>query len=291
MSNESKGMVLGFLAVIAFGLTLPATRVAVSYLDPYFIGFGRAFIAGICAIILLLIYRPPLPNRTQLKPLFITALGVVLGFPILTSWAMQYVPAIHGGVVLGVLPLATAIFGVWVGHEKPGLMFWVSSFTGSLLVVSYTLLQGVGGLHQADIVLLGAVIAAAGGYAVGAKLAQQLGGWQVICWATVLTFPFVIIPTFYFSPTSSSNIPLESIFSFLYLALVSQLFGFFLWYKGLVLGGIARVSQIQLLQPFITLVASALWLNEIIDATTLIFIFLVIATVWLGKKAPIGKGI
>ncbi|MFT5117294.1 MAG: drug/metabolite transporter (DMT)-like permease [Kiritimatiellia bacterium] len=291
MNNETKGMVLGLLAVTAFGLTLPATRVVVPYLDPFFIGFGRAFIAGICATILLLICRPPLPNKTQYKPLFLTALGVVLGFPILTSWAMQYVSAIHGGVVLGVLPLATAIFGVWVGHERPGLMFWVSSLIGSVLVVSYTLLQGAGSLHQADIVLLGAVIAAAGGYAVGAKLSQQLGGWQVICWATVLALPFVAIPAFYFSPTSLSNIPLEVILSFLYLALVSQLFGFFLWYKGLVLGGIARVSQIQLLQPFITLVASTFWLNEIIDTTTLVFIFLVVATVWLGKKSPIGKSL
>lgn len=291
MTNDTKGMLLGLIAVSAFGLTLPATKIVLPYLNPIFIGLGRAVFAAIFAAIFLFWFRQKMPNRTQLFKLFIVALGVVVGFPVLSSWAMQYVPASHGGVVVGILPLITAIVGVLIGHERPSFAFWTVSFIGSALVVCYALLQGAGGLNIADVALFGAIVSAAIGYAVGARLSKDLGGWQVICWALVLAFPFIIIPTIKYKPESFLNLSLSAYASFCYLAIVSQLFAFFAWYKGLAIGGIARVSQTQLLQPFITIVASILILNESMDVETIVFGLFVVSSVWLGKKTPIYRRI
>jgi len=287
MTNETKGMLLGLIGVCAFGLTLPATRVIIPYLDPIFIGLGRAVLASVFAAIILFIFRQKRPDRKQIYQLAIVALGVVVGFPVFSSWAMQYVPASHGGVVLGILPLATAIAGVLIANERPSISFWLISFAGCSLVVIYTLLQGSEGAQMADLALLAATLSAAIGYAFGARLSRELGGWQVICWALVLSFPFIIVPAIRYAPESFSDISTIGVASFLYLALISQLFAFFMWYKGLSLGGIARVSQTQLLQPFITLFASALFLGEVIDIETMIFVFLVVSSVWLGKQMPV----
>jgi drug/metabolite transporter (DMT)-like permease len=289
MQNENKGMLLGFIAVCAFGLTLPATRVAVSYFDPIFIGLGRASLAAIVAVILLLIFKVKIPTKSQLIKLAFVAAGVVIGFPVLTSIAMQTLPASHGGVVLGVLPLVTAAVGAVVAHERPSLGFWLVGLIGSCLVVAFALTDGVGGIQFADLILLAAIFAAAVGYAVGATLVQELGGWQVICWALVLVFPLNILPAINAAPDEFAAIPIQGWLSFLYLALISQLCGFFVWYKGLDLGGIARVSQVQLLQPFITLFASVMLLGESINMMTVVFVLLVVATVWLGKKMPIAN--
>ena len=289
MKDETKGMLLGLLGVIGFGLTLPATKLVIPYLDPIFMGLGRAVFASLFAAIFLFVFRQPFPRAKQIYQLLIVALGVVVGFPVLSSWAMLSVPASHGGVVLGILPLATAIIGVLIGEERPNLYFWVISSVGAGLVVLYSLIQGAGGIHIADVALLGAVISAAVGYAVGANLTKEIGGWQVICWALVFAFPFIIFPTIHYAPESLSNIPMNGYIGFLYLALISQLFAFFVWYKGLALGGIARVSQVQLLQPFITLFVSAIFLSEIIEMETIVFVLLVVSSVWIGKKIPIKK--
>ena len=289
MKDETKGMFLGLLGVIAFGLTLPATKLVISYLDPIFIGLGRAILASLFAVVFLFVFRQSFPKKNQVYQLLVVSLGVVVGFPVLSSWAMLYVPASHGGVVLGILPLATAIIGVLIGDERPNIYFWVVSSVGAGLVILYSLIQGSSGIHIADVALLGAVISAAMGYAVGANLSKELGGWQVICWALVFAFPFIIIPAIYYSPKSLSNIPITGYIGFLYLALISQLFAFFVWYKGLALGGIARVSQIQLIQPFITLIVSALFLSEIIEIETIVFVLLVVSSVWIGKKIPFNK--
>lgn len=287
MKAETKGMVLGVIGVSAFGLTLPATRMVVPYLDPVFIGLGRAVLAAIFAAIILLWFREAIPSRRQVMQLGVVALGVVVGFPVLSSWAMQYVPASHGGVVLGILPLATALVGVLIGDERPSVAFWMVGVAGSGLVVLYAVIEGVEGIQMADFALLGAIVSAAIGYAVGGKLSKDLGGWQVICWALVIALPFIVVPAMRYAPDSLSNIPVVGFASFIYLALVSQLLGFFVWYKGLALGGIARVSQAQLLQPFITLLASALFLGEVITIEAMVFVFLIVGTVWLGKQMPI----
>jgi len=291
MKNETKGMLLGLIGVSAFGLTLPATRVVIPFLDPIFIGLGRAVLAAVVATILLIWFRQKIPSKAQIYQLLIVALGVVIGFPIFSSWAMQYVPASHGGVVLGILPLATAVVGVLIGNERPSFSFWIVSVLGSCLVISYALIQNSGSIHLADLALLGAILSAAIGYAVGARLSKEIGSWQVICWALVLALPFILIPTINYAPKSLSHISVMGYASFLYLALVSQLFAFFVWYQGLALGGIARVSQTQLLQPFVTLLASMLFLDEVINIETLIFVFLVVSSVWLGKRMPIRKKI
>lgn len=287
MNNEAKGMLLGLLGVCGFGLTLPITKMIIPHLNPIFIGLGRASLAAIFAAIFLLWFRQSIPNKKQFAQLFIVAAGVVVGFPVFSSIAMQFVPASHGGVIAGILPLATTIVGVIIGHERPGIGFWLVSILGSGLVICFALFQGAGSLHIGDLALLGAIISAAVGYAVGAKLSKELAGWQVICWSLILAFPFVIIPTIHYAPDSIINFPKEVYFSFLYLTLISQLLAFFAWYKGLALGGIARVSQVQLAMPFITILASAILLNEYIDLSTILFASLVISSVWLGKKMPI----
>lgn len=287
MTDETKGMLYGTLGVVGFGLTLPFTRLVVPYLDPIFIGTGRAVLSALIAAIILLWFKQKIPNKAQIYKLSIVSLGVVAGFPILSSWAMQYVPASHGGVVLGILPLATAIFGAWVAKERPSLAFWVVSVIGSLLVVTYVLTQSSGTLQMADLALLGAIISAAIGYAVGGQLAKELGGWQTICWALILSLVYTVPLSILYRPETFLGFPLEAYIGFLYLALVSMLTAFFAWYKGLVLGGIARVSQTQLLQPFITIFASIGMLGEEIDLKTFGFAALVVTSVWLGKKMPI----
>ena len=288
MSDESKGMFLGLVGVVSFGLTLPATRFIIPYFEPVFIGLGRAVIASFVAALLLIATKQTRPSKNQFYQLLGVASGVVVGFPILSAWAMQTVPASHGGVVLGVLPLATAIVGAVVSKEKPSVAFWISGIVGSAVVIAYSLLQGVGEFQTGDFFLLGAIVSAATGYALGGKLSKEIGGWQVICWALVISFPFIIVPAWLEAPQDAvGSLPLNVILSFLYLALVSQLFGFFFWNKGLALGGVARVSQTQLLQPIVTLVASALLINETINVQTIVFATLVIVTVAIGKKMPI----
>ena len=229
MNTETKGMLFGLFGVMAFGLTLPMTKIIVPYLDPIFIGLGRSAFATIIAVALLLKFTNSIPNKKQIFQLAIIALGVVIGFPIFTTIAMQSVPASHGAIVVGILPLATAIAGAIISKEKPSLSFWLVSFIGTALVVGYTLLQGGGSFHKADFALFIAVISVSIGYAIGGRLSKELGGWQVISWALVISFPFIIIPTINYAPQNLFDLPLSTYLGFLYLTLMSQLFGFFLW--------------------------------------------------------------
>ena len=288
MSNESKGMILGVLGVICFGLTLPATRIVIPFFEPIFIGLGRAVVASFVAAIFLIVTKSKRPSIHQFYQLIGVAGGIVVGFPILSAWAMQSVPASHGGVVLGIMPLATAIVGALVSNEKPSLYFWLFGALGSVIVICYALLQGFGDFQTGDFFLLGAILSAATGYAIGGKLSKEIGGWQVICWALVISFPFILVPAWMQAPEKSiDSLPANVIISFLYLALVSQFFGFFLWNKGLALGGIARVSQTMLFQPFVTLFASAFLISENISFETILFTLLIVSTVVISKKMPI----
>jgi drug/metabolite transporter (DMT)-like permease len=289
MTNESKGMLYGFLGVLAFGLTLPAVRYVIDYFDPLFIALGRAVVAGIVALILLVLSKQPLPNKKQGLQLVVIALGVVIGFPVLSTWAMQTVPASHGGVVLGIAPLATAVVGVLISNDRPSTGFWLAGIAGSVMVVIYSLQSGGGVFQLGDIALLGAILSAAIGYAMGGQLSKALGGWQVICWALVISLPFISVPAWQYMPTNMAQIPNNIWLGFLYLALVSQLFAFFVWNKGLALGGVARVSQTQLVQPFVTIIASVLLLNETLDTATIVFALLVVSTVAISKKMVISK--
>lgn len=292
-------MLLGLIGVTAFGLTLPATRFVVPYLDPLFIGPGRAALAALFAALILLLTRQRWPSRHQLMRLALVALCVVVGFPLFSALAMERVPAAHGGVVLGVLPLATALAGRLIAHERPSAGFWLVAGLGAVLVVGYAVSEGLGRVGMGDLSLLGALVVTAVGYAAGGQLSKSLGGWQVICWALVLGLPVVLLPALIWAPIwavdgqlaldwgRAAAIPAQVWLVFLYLALVSQLIGFFFWNAGLALGGIARVGQTQLLQPFITIAASAWLLHESIDGKTLIVAALVVVTVAIGRRMSV----
>jgi drug/metabolite transporter (DMT)-like permease len=283
-ARQRTGFAYGLAGVAAFSLTLPATRVAVVDLDPGFVGLGRALVAAVLAAIVLAATRTPFPGRAALPRLAIVAAGVVVGFPLLSAWAMRYVPAAHGAVVIGLLPLATALAGAWLAHERPSPRFWLAAVFGSAVVVGFALWQGGGVPQAADLLLLLAVASAAIGYAEGGRLARTLGGWQVISWALLLSAPLLAVPVWQAWGRHPAAVSGMAWAGFAYVSVVSMFLGFFAWYRGLALGGIAAVGQVQLLQPFLTIFASAWLLGERIDAATLVAAALVIVSIAAGRR-------
>jgi drug/metabolite transporter (DMT)-like permease len=282
-ADVRSGLAWGLVGVTAFAVTLPATRVAVAALDPVFVGLGRAVVAGVLAAIALAATRSPWPPRALWPGLARVAFGVVIGFPLLSAWAMRHVPASHGAVVVGLLPLATAAAGAWLAHERPSRRFWLCAALGSAVVVAFALWRGGGALHVADLLLIGAIGAAAIGYAEGARLTRVLGGWQVISWALVISAPFLAIPAAYAS-AGATTAPASAWLGFAYVSVVSMYLGFFAWYRALARGGIAAVGQIQLLQPFLTLLFSAVLLGERLEASMFVAAAAVIATIAVGRR-------
>lgn len=287
-SNQTnRGIFLGFLGVLIFSFTLPVTRLIVPFMDPIFLGLGRSVVAGVIAALILFVLKQPLPSKRQAGLLLLTACGVVWGFPVLSALGMQTVPASHGSVVTGLLPLLTVIFATLITKELPSLGFWVAALFGASLVIGFSLLKGGAEFHRGDLYLFGSSIIGGMGYAVGGKVSKEMGGWQVICWALVLSFPVTTTGAWLLKPDDIFSFPAYVYPSFLYLALMSQLFGFFFWNKGLVLGGIARVSQIQLLQPFMSIIAAIIVLGESVDMITYIFAFTVILTIAISRKMAV----
>jgi drug/metabolite transporter (DMT)-like permease len=283
-------MWLGFIGVLIFAFTLPATRFAVVDLEPSWVAIGRAILAGGISALILLATRQPRPKRSQLRSLAAIIAGVVVGFPLFTSIAMKTTDASHGAVVVGLLPMATAIVSAMVNHEKLSRNFWICASLGALIVLGYAVSQGSGTLGWGDLFLLMAVVSAAVGYAFGGKLSQELGGWQTIAWALVLSMPLLIGPFIYLSTGFDfQQVKAPAWFGFLYVSLFSQFIGFFFWYGGMAQAGVARVSQIQLLQLFMTLIFSALINQEKIGLLTWAVAFVVVALVWLIKRLPSAK--
>lgn len=289
LTQETRGMWLGIVGVAIFSLTLPFTRMAVAELNPVLVALGRAVVAAGGSALLLWWLGAPRPTASQMRALAITSLGVVVGFPVLSSVAMRYVPASHGAIVLGVLPLATALFGALRFGERPSVGFWLAALAGSGIVIAFALWQGGGELHPADFALFGAVIAAAMGYAEGGRLSQSMGGQQVISWALVLSLPVLLPITVWLGWEYGLAASPKAWIGFGYVSLFSMFIGFFFWYKGLALGGIARVGQVQLLQPFLTLVGAALILGEALDARNFLFAVAVIAVVAIGRRMTIKR--
>ncbi|GIN97869.1 hypothetical protein J6TS1_37390 [Siminovitchia terrae] len=287
--KEKVGLLLGLVGVICFSLTLPATRIAVEYFGATVVGLGRTIVASILVILVLIIRKEKLPSARQFKSLVIVSLGAVLGFPLLTSWAMESLPVSHGAVELALLPLATAGFAILRAGEVPSLKFWISSIVGSLAVIIYAAYLGFGQLQYADLALLGAVIILGLSYAEGGKLAQELGSWQVIAWAIIIAAPFFIVPVFLNVTGEMLHAPLTAWVSFIYLAVVSQFLAYVAWYSGLAMGGISRVSQIQYLQPFLMITFAALFLNESITLFTILMAVIVVFSVIFGKNAAVVK--
>jgi drug/metabolite transporter (DMT)-like permease len=283
-AHSSRGWINGFIGVLIFSGSLPATRLAVLEFDPVFLTVARATIAALLGLCLLWLFKEKRPARSQLIPLGIVALGVVIGFPLLTALALQYVTSAHSIVFVGLLPLATAIFGVLRGGERPRPVFWLFSILGSLLVVGYAVSQGLSAAPIGDLLMLLAILVCGLGYAEGAKLSRTLGGWQVICWALVLSLPVVAPVTALLTPASFSGISLPAWLSLGYVSLFSMLIGFVFWYRGLAQGGIAAVGQLQLLQPFFGLALAATLLHEQVSLGMLAVTVAVILCVAGAKK-------
>ena len=294
--NELFGLIFGFLAVAGFSVTLPATRIAVSYIDPILVGLGRSLIVVIPAVLLLYWMKSPVPTRKQWWSITIVMFGVVFSFPLLTSIAMQNISGAQGGIVVSVLPLFTAIAGALLLKQRPSYSFWLMALLGSALVLIYLLWSRQGQLQSSELILLGASVLCAIGYAEGGKLAREMGGVAVISWAIVLSVPFTVIPVFYTWQSDNSGesfwvivrqIPWKAWMGFIYIGFISQWIAFIFWYRGLALGGIVRVSQIQLIQPFLTLLVSAMLLGESITLIMLLFAVAVVITVAIGRNMPV----
>jgi drug/metabolite transporter (DMT)-like permease len=290
--EEIRGLWLGLAGVVIFALTLPMTRLAVGTPDDpqmsgVFIALGRAVVAALLSALFLLATKAPWPRRDQWLPLAITSAGVVFGFPLFTSIAMRYVEAVHASVIVGLLPLATAAIGAFLHRQRPSAGFWVCAGVGSALVIGFALLKagGTAGLHVADALLLAAMACAAIGYGWGARLSQRMRAEHVICWALVIALPLTLPLALLARP--QAELQPSAWWGFAYVAVFSMWLGFFAWYRGLALGGTVRVSQVQLVQPFLSMLFAVPLLGERLDALTVGFALAVIATVFIGKKMPV----
>jgi drug/metabolite transporter (DMT)-like permease len=279
---------LGFLGVLAFSFTLPATRIAVEELDATFVGIGREALAAVLAGLILLVARAPLPSRPQLARLGLVALGVVFGWPLLSALALRELTSAHSAVVVGLLPAATAVAAVLRAGERPSRAFWLSSAAGLVAVLLFAATQGAGLLSGGDILILGAVALAAVGYAEGGMLARELGGWRVICWAVLLSAPLTAPIGIVAAAGSDMSASGDAWLGFAYVAVISALLGFFPWYAGLARGGVAKIGQVQLLQPLLTLAWSAALLGEHIGVDTLGASIAVVASVVATQRARVG---
>ena len=298
----NRGLALGLLGIVIFSATLPLTRLAVGSVDapqlsPWFVTFGRAAVAGGLSVLYLMAHRAAgdklRPTGQQWGLLAFTALGVVAGFPLFLALALRVVPSTHAAVVTGLLPLATAVVAALWFRQQPSRAFWACALLGTALVLSFMLLRsldtaGQFSLHLADLFLLLAMASAAFGYVGGARLTPALGAERVICWVLAMALPVTLPLAWLHAPADWRAINAASWWAFAYLAVFSMWIGFFAWYRGLALGGAVRVSQVQLVQPFLSMLFAVPVLGERLDAVTLGFALAVIATVLIGKKMPVG---
>jgi drug/metabolite transporter (DMT)-like permease len=284
LPREKLGLLLGFVGMAIFGGTLPATRIAVSAIDPIAVTGLRTAIAGLCSLALLIVLRRPLPPRRLWFQLVIAMLCVSILFPFLMALAVQTVDASHGGVVMGALPIATALVAVLITHERPKPMFWIASIAGAALVVAFALRQGGGTLSAGDLLLFAAVAVSAIGYTFSGRLTAEMPGWEVISWVLVIALPISLPIAAITMPADLGAIALKPWLALLYLAVFSQWIGFFAWNAGMAIGGIARVSQVQLLQPFVTFALAALFNGETITPQILLFAAAVVATVAISTR-------
>lgn len=261
--RATAGWLNGLIGVVIFSASLPATRIAVLQLDPLFVTFARAAIAGVLGLILLVIGRQRRPARAELGGLALVAFGVVLGFPLLSALALRHVTSAHALLFVALLPMSTALFAVLLAEERPPLLFWVFAMAGAAFVAGYAVRQDhAGGSLVGDSLMVAAILVCGLGYAEGARLSRRLGGWQVISWALVLSLPIMLPLSFWRVPTSWAAIEWPAVASLAYVSVFSMLIGFVFWYRGLAQGGIAAVGQLQLLQPFLGMGLAAVLLHE-----------------------------
>jgi drug/metabolite transporter (DMT)-like permease len=290
MPRETPGLLLGLVGVCVFAGTLPFTHLAVEHLSPLFVTAGRAALAGLLAGTTLVILRRSWPTKRQAGTLVLVAFCLVAGFPGFTALAMQRVPASHGGVVLGILPLATSAISALIAGERPSPAFWAAALAGAALVIGFTLHEGGGSLGQGDLYLLAAAVSSALGYVLSGKLVRSgYGGWEVISWVLVVALPATVPLALWSMPTYPASVPAWSWIGFVYVALMSQYLGFFAWNAGLALGGIAHVSQVQLLQTFITLIFAAFLNGERIALSAWLVAVAVFLLVLAAQRAKVSR--
>lgn len=295
-THEREALVWGLVGVTLFAATLPMTRLAVGsdaapQLSPWFVTFGRAAVAGVLSAFYLLWQRQwgrlNRPQGREWALLGMTAFGVIVGFPLFLALALRHVPSTHGAVVTALLPLSTAVLGALWFRQRPSAGFWACAVLGSGLVLAYMVWRAGGlTLGVANIYLIIAMLTGAFGYIGGARLTPRLGAEQVICWVLMTSLPLTLPITWQFAPPDLLAIAPMSWVGFTYVALFSMWIGFFAWYRALALGAV-RVSQIQLIQPFLSLLFAVPLAGEQVDGVTLAFALAVIATVYVGKKMPV----
>jgi drug/metabolite transporter (DMT)-like permease len=286
-ARERLGLLLGLGGVLAFSLTLPMTRLAVAELDAGFVAFGRMALAGLFSAAWLVLARAPRPKAEHLPWLAGCVVGVVVGFPLCSSLAMRTLPANHGAVINGLLPFATALLAaLWLG-ERHRARFWTCAAIGSAIVIGFALRHGFafGGGH---LWMLAAVLIGAIGYVAGGRLSRTMGGVNTILWSLVLALPLTLPVAAWLALATALDAGAAAWSAFAYITLISQIAGFFAWYNGLALGGIARVGQVQLLQVFFTIAFAALLFGEQVEALTWLAAAAVVATIAIGRteKAP-----
>ncbi len=285
--------------MLAFSLTMPLTRLAVESLPPLFVGSGRAVVASVAAGIALLVTRQARPSGSQWVRLAVVAGGIVIGFPLLTSFALTTAPASHGAVVIALLPAATATVAVLRTGERPPLRFWLALAAATIAAIVFAVVQagGFGGVHLTDALFFLAVLAAAVGYAEGGLLARELGAWQTVSWALVLSAPVMAGLTLVSADGSMPRADAVHWLAFAYLGLVSMFLGFVAWYRGLAIGPMASVSQVQLVQPLMSIAWAALILGEEITpglvATGVVVVLAATAAVRvrLGSSSVLGDAV
>jgi drug/metabolite transporter (DMT)-like permease len=284
MERTTAGWGSGLLGVIIFSGSLPATRVAVADFSPMFLTSARAVIAALLGAIFLFVLRQTKPARRDIFPLALVAIGGVVGFPLLTALALQRITAAHSIVFIGMLPLATAIFGVLRGGERPKPVFWLFSIIGAAAVAGFALYGSEGGTLIGDVLMIAAILICGLGYAEGATLSRRLGGWQVISWALLLSLPIMAVIALVTQPDTWSNVSVPAWIGLAYVSIFSMMVGFIFWYRGLALGGIAGVGQLQLLQPFFGFLLAAIFLREPIAWTMIASTVIVVVCVFGAKR-------
>jgi len=296
LSNENKGFIFGFIGILIFSVTPPATKIALGFnnnaLTPEFITFGRSALAGTLSLIYLFSSKKKIPNIKYFFNILIIAISLTVGFPLFLSLGLTNSTSTHAAVILTLMPLITAMLASFYFKKKASSGFWICAIIGCLVVIIYTLIRGRTDdgfieLSYADILFFISAIAGAAGYVFGAKLTKIMGSVDVISWALAFAFPFHLILAIYYFPTK--EIAMISWLGFLYVSLFSQWIGFFAWYKGLNLGGSVRVSQIQLLMPFLTFIFSIFLLNEILDFSTIFFSLATVLIIYISKKTNVEK--
>jgi drug/metabolite transporter (DMT)-like permease len=289
-SREKLGVALGIIGTCLFGATLPATRLAVDFFDPLFVSASRAVVAGLLGIAVLLVTRRRWPSRRMTAELIVAGLCTIVGYPVLIALAMKTVPASHGGVVLGIVPLATVACAAILVRERPTIGFWLASAAGSLLVIWFVMRHNEGTtISHGDLFLLGGVVTAALGYTLSGRLSVQRPGWEVISWQVAMFMPVTAVATWFLWPADIADAPVSAWAGLAYVATVSMYLGFFVFNAAMALAGVARVGQLTLLQPFVIVALSIPVNGEKFAPETVLFAAAVVATVIVGQRMRVKR--